>query len=676
MPEKLQKEKVDTRLTAPSRLATFFADNQFWKRELTNNDFLRLYERGGLGFKVANKISNDLFDKGFETENEQMKRAIEEHKLNEVNWFAYLNAYVSKFCLVFIGYADGEDYEEEANTNARIGYFYVIPREWISQDRFHGQTIEDFYVIYRADGSTFRVHKSRVIRYSRNKNEISAFEPAYNALDASDNVLWSTGQTMWRVGQGFPFITIKDPQDFTVNGVLKSEVDMLRESGALKDISSETGFIGDERYSLKFVGAEGVALRPKEYWDIVFTNACMGLEIPKAIAEGVVAGKVTGSETNLKDYYSDISSKQKRQAQPLYEAEMKVLGINVENKDFNWQPLFELSQKDISENLMKDSLSFERFSNIGVMTVQEIRETLENKYPDLKIDLKVVPEKPVKPTPFSPFGKDEDQGNDQFPKAEFKKKTKFHKRDSKVQKIENEFFRKIKKKYNATRDIIIGLVQGFNTDSIDAITENKFKPLTTRIGKVFANEKDVYRDIVNKYIDMSFVEGLDKAKAELAIDNSLINFGKADKLKKILKDNTISLTTTLLDNVEKDATLLLTDVSLNEIPFSNIAFKKEIQKLFDRRLGQLNSQVISETTRSNNQGLEFGFKESGVVTHKIWQSIIDDRTSGVCRHLNGEIVELGKPFSTGDYNAPAHINCRSSVAPLTLSETELSKFKQ
>jgi len=523
------------------------------------------------------------------------------------------------------------------------------------------------------------VHKSRVIRYSRNKNEISAFEPSYNALYACDNVLWSTGQTMWRLGQGFPVITIKDPQTFTVAGTQKSEVDLLKESGALKDISSETGFIGDERYDIKFAGAEGVALRPKEYWDIVFTNACMGLEIPKAIAEGVVAGKVTGSETNLKDYYSDISSKQKRQVQPLYETEMKILGIAVKDDDFNWLPLFELSQKDISENFMKDSLSFERLSNIGAMTMEEIRESLENKYPDLKIDLKVTPEKPIKRTPFTPFQRDEDlkkKGDQSFPTAEFKKKIKFGRRDPKVQKIENEFFRKIKKKYNATQEIIIGLVQGFNTDSADAITENKFKPLTTRMGTVFANEKDVYRDIVEKYIDMSFIEGLDKAKEELAIDNSLINFGKAEKLKKILKGNTVLLTHTLLDNIEKDITLLLTDVSLNEIPFTNAAFKKEIQKLFDKRLGQLKSQVVTETTRSNGQGLEFGFKESGVVTHKMWQSIIDDRTTEICRHLNGEIVELGKPFSTGDYREPAHIGCRSKVVSLTLTPTELEKYRQ
>ena len=42
----------------------------------------------------------------------------------------------------------------------------------------------------------------------------------------------------------------------------------------------------------------------------------------------------------------------------------------------------------------------------------------------------------------------------------------------------------------------------------------------------------------------------------------------------------------------------------------------------------------------------------------------------------GEIVELGQSFSTGDFNAPAHVNCRSRVEPLTLSEPELNEFRQ
>ena len=671
MAKTLQSQQVDVRLKSPSMLGGFFADNQFWKRDLTNNDFLMLYKRGGIGFKVANKIANDLFDKGFETNNQQLLSAIKEYDLNNINWFAYLNAYVSGYSLVFIGYGDNQDFSEEANINTRINYFYIIPRAWVQQDKFHDQRIEDYYIIYRADGSTFKIHESRVCRYSRNDNEMSAFEPAYNALVVCDNILWSSGQTLWRVGQGFPVLTIDNPQMIQVGGVQKSEVELLQESGPLKDINSETGFVADSRYNFKFAGAEGVALRPAEYWNVAFTYACVALEVPKQLVEGTSAGVLTGSETNLKDYYSDLSSKQVREVEKLYIKLIGYLGINATSDDFEWNSLFEQSNLEIADTFNKDSLSLSTLKNIGAVSNQEIRAILTSKYNfvDLNMEESIVQEEVVTEGTDS-VSKKKDEF---FKRAKYKKEIAFKSRDKNVQKIEDDYLKRVTKRYTALTQNVVNLIQGFNTD---AITESKFSPLTTKIGQVFANEEPVFQEIVKRFIDESFNEGLQEAIKELELNNSLINFSKADAIKKILGKNAIELNTALLDNILKDITLLLTDVSLNNIPFKNSEFKEEIQSLFGKRLNQLESQVVTEITRGFNQALEFGFKESGVVTHKMWQSVIDDRTTEICLHLNGEIAELGQPFSTGDYQAPAHINCRSRVVSVTLSNEELSRFRQ
>lgn len=682
MPEEtaLSEKGTDTNLNSPSESFGFFRSYQFWKRTLTNNDFLGIYKRQGVGYKATNKLSNDIFDEVFTTENPQFKNAIEFYNLHEVNRAAYKNARVSGKVLIFIGYSDTEDdLNLPANTSSKINYFYTLPWAWVEQDKYYDNKINDFYKIYSADGNSFKVHESRFIRYE-NEGGISSFEPAYNSLYVTDNILWSVGQTMWRVGQGFPVITVKDPKE-NIDGAGTNEITHLRKTGILRDISSESGFIGDDRYKFEFAGANGVALKPREYYDIAFQEATMALEVPAQLLTGTAAGAVTGSETNLKDYYSDISSKQKRDVQPLYKFQAELLGITVNDDDFNWQPLFELDQKEISETFNKDSQSMGILVDKGILTEEQAFDSIKTKYPELPVeqfDKSASEEKKKANFSFNrPFNNTDSiltpNTSGPFKDPKFKKKVKFTPQDPKISKVETSFDKTLKKKFDVTRRIITAIIEGFNTD---AVTENNVLTIKNRINSVIKTEKDVYKDIVDKFINQSFDTGLDKAKQDLVIDNSLIDFKKADKAKKILASNDKEIVFSLLDDIDKEIGLLLTDVSLNGLPISNKAFKDEITSVFDKKLGRLNAGVVTETNRAFNNGLIFGFDQSGLVTHKIWRSVIDDRTTAICQHLNGEITGLGQPFSTGDFDAPAHINCRSSVEPLTLTPNELDTFKQ
>lgn len=214
-----------------------------------------------------------------------------------------------------------------------------------------------------------------------------------------------------------------------------------------------------------------------------------------------------------------------------------------------------------------------------------------------------------------------------------------------------------------------------NNNADDSV-EGNFKAVTTQIGKVFVNNEPFFDDVVNRFIDDAFDLGLQEAKQKLVLEDFRLNFEKMDKLKETLRLNHIAIIHSLLSSIEKDMGILLTTIDLNEIPFTNAAFKREIQFLFQKKMGQVETGIITEVNRAVGKGLIFGYEESGVVTHKQWVSVIDNRTTPICLHLNGEIVELGQPFSTGDYSEPAHFNCRSKVIPLTLTETQLERFRQ
>ena len=74
----------------------------------------------------------------------------------------------------------------------------------------------------------------------------------------------------------------------------------------------------------------------------------------------------------------------------------------------------------------------------------------------------------------------------------------------------------------------------------------------------------------------------------------------------------------------------------------------------------------TESNRFQNQGKLLAFKESGVKGKKVWKSVITDKTSDICKRLNGTMVELSDDFyddlsGMSFQNPPAHPNCRSRI---------------
>jgi len=201
----------------------------------------------------------------------------------------------------------------------------------------------------------------------------------------------------------------------------------------------------------------------------------------------------------------------------------------------------------------------------------------------------------------------------------------------------------------------------------DAISNN-YNKIKSSLNDYIFTEKEKYSMIIDKFITQSYLEGISEAAQELSmLPSEFGDLRQQQNQLKVLKENSKQLAFNLLDDITKEVTLLITDANLNNIPFTNQELKKDIQNIFGKYEERLKSQVVSETDRTFNTALEFGYKKSGVVTHKQWVSVIDDKTSSVCQQLNGEIVEIGQPFSIGIYTPPAHPNCRSRIKSITIS---------
>ena len=209
--------------------------------------------------------------------------------------------------------------------------------------------------------------------------------------------------------------------------------------------------------------------------------------------------------------------------------------------------------------------------------------------------------------------------------------------------------------------------QSMASQKKDAI-EGNFNAVQKNLNNFLLTEKAKYTLIVDKFIEDAYNQGMQEAARELSITpNEFGGSREQQKQLNVLKRNSQQLAFNLLEDINKEIGLMITDINLNNIPFTNAQIKKEVQSLFKNKIGRLQSQVVSETTRAFNTALEFGYKKSGVVTHKQWVSIIDGKTTAICQQLNGEIVQIGEPFSAGIYTPPALPNCRSRIVHVTIS---------
>ena len=165
------------------------------------------------------------------------------------------------------------------------------------------------------------------------------------------------------------------------------------------------------------------------------------------------------------------------------------------------------------------------------------------------------------------------------------------------------------------------------------------------------------KGISDAVIRQSFMNGWEDVEKQLD-KNFLVN-----------KDAITFLQDYTFENI-KDLTTELTSDIRAELERGMIA-GEGIEKLKDRintvfKKGKNRAEMISrtETNRAENNGKLQAFKSSGERYQKKWVSKIDDRTSDICRHLDGKVVEMNENFKDGKFEGPcppAHVDCRSSI---------------
>jgi len=87
----------------------------------------------------------------------------------------------------------------------------------------------------------------------------------------------------------------------------------------------------------------------------------------------------------------------------------------------------------------------------------------------------------------------------------------------------------------------------------------------------------------------------------------------------------------------------------------------------------------TETNRAENQGKLLAMKNSGMDMKKQWLSAHDERTSELCKTLDGQTVDLDDDFHARDWTGqspPSHVNCRSTMIFIEKEDVEKKEIEQ
>jgi len=218
------------------------------------------------------------------------------------------------FCGILIGYADGGKLEEPVKGNPKITYLQPIPKNWVSEvvmAKAENGGIKipleiEKYVI-SISHTNMDVDASRIIHLENKGIDEESPEGESSLLCIYDDLTtlksgsWGAGQAMWRNGGGLTVFVAPDSSDQQTQ--IDAIDDVVTDLNAMTVLTMPFG-------TQVFTGSTG-SLNPKPYLDVNLELIAIGSRIPVSILRGSVAGSLTASEKDRKDYFELLENIQK-----------------------------------------------------------------------------------------------------------------------------------------------------------------------------------------------------------------------------------------------------------------------------------------------------------------------------------------------------------------------------
>jgi hypothetical protein len=173
-----------------------------------------------------------------------------------------------------------------------------------------------------------------------------------------------------------------------------SEDDFEEAENEMQNLNAKSELITPNGYTIEDFQTDG-QLQPREYFDVIFDQVCASAEMTKSVLFGTQTGTVSGSETDIKNYFNKVE----RMRQNDFENDMREFASHVirlvDNRtkeqynidfDVEWGPLFKLSELDAAERISRHMQTVSAAVNNFIMTPDEARSVLQQTWAEVDID--------------------------------------------------------------------------------------------------------------------------------------------------------------------------------------------------------------------------------------------------------------------------------------------------
>jgi hypothetical protein len=277
------------------------------------------------------------------------------------------------------------DTDPESDTYKEPLGYLIGPPEWVSES-----DIRDRVKFY---------HRNRFLHHVENKTVDgdldrptlgrwegdSVLVSVYHLLRGLKKGNWSLMQTIFRYAAQLYHVELPEDAD---------EDDWEEANAQMQNLNAKSELITPAGYEIDNYQTDG-QLQPEEYFDVIFEQICASTEMTKSVLFGTQSGTVSGSETDIKNYFNKVERMREggfeHDMQRFVSRAVSLLDDRTgEQYDLNftvdWEPMFRLSQLDNAERLTRVMQTLSAGINDFVLTPQEARAILQEEWAEADIE--------------------------------------------------------------------------------------------------------------------------------------------------------------------------------------------------------------------------------------------------------------------------------------------------
>lgn len=210
----------------------------------------------------------------------------------------------------------------------------------------------------------------------------SVLLPIYIPLKSLTVSHWAKGQTVFRYSA--PLYAVETPEGYD-----QDEFDAVDEQ--VQNLNSASDITLPPGCSIDTAGNKG-SLNPEPYDDKLIEHCCAGTEFTKSVLLGTQTGTVSGSSTDIKNYFNQVQRFRHGDGEAdIYEwfemmDEWGLLGIDPK-PEIDWGALFKMDSLDRTQSMVSVTQAASQAIENYILEPNEARELLEQQWAELDVDI-------------------------------------------------------------------------------------------------------------------------------------------------------------------------------------------------------------------------------------------------------------------------------------------------